>query len=458
MAQLQKAAEAQEKKKQEAAEKRERKSAAPREKKEPVEAKPRSPMMPQMTDHALGRPIMGRAIADKPIEMKELTSDAGLLTVQGDIFKFETKELKGGELLLVTFAITDYTSSVLCKCFMRYRNRFGRKKDDDAPPEPITEEERKAVWDKVNQIKEGMNVKVRGECLYDNFAHELSISVRDVVPMERIEREDTAEEKRIELHMHTNMSTMDALTPAGDLIKRAIKWGHPAVAITDHGVVQSFPAAFNAVKGKDIKLIPGCEGYLIDETEIVQDADNRDFDSPIIVLDFESTGLNTKTCRVIEIGAVKLVEGTIVDSLSILVNPKEPLKPKITEITGITDMMLADKETAETAIPKLMEFIGDCPIAAHNANFDASLLKAELRRLGLSWRAPVLDTLTFARKLYPDMKSHKLGTVCKALGVSLKNAHRAVHDATATALCLAKMYKEAREKGLNTLQDLNDEL
>ena len=458
MAQLQKAAEVQEKKKQEAAEKRERKSAAPREKKEPVEAKPRSPMMPQMTDHALGRPIMGRAIADKPIEMKELTSDAGLVTVQGDIFKLETKELKGGELLLVTFAITDYTSSVLCKCFMRYRNRFGRKKDDDAPPEPITEEERKAVWDKVNQIKEGMNVKVRGECLYDNFAHELSISVRDVVPMERIEREDTAEEKRIELHMHTNMSTMDALTPAGDLIKRAIKWGHPAVAITDHGVVQSFPAAFNAVKGKDIKLIPGCEGYLIDETEIVQDADNRDFDSPIIVLDFESTGLNTKTCRVIEIGAVKLVEGTIVDSLSILVNPKEPLKPKITEITGITDMMLADKETAETAIPKLMEFIGDCPIAAHNANFDASLLKAELRRLGLGWRAPVLDTLTFARKLYPDMKSHKLGTVCKALGVSLKNAHRAVHDATATALCLAKMYKEAREKGLNTLQDLNDEL
>lgn len=458
MAQLQKAAEVQEKKKQEAAEKRERKSTVPREKKEPAEAKPRSPMMPQMTDHALGRPIMGRAIADKPIEMKELTSDAGLVTVQGDIFKLETKELKGGELLLVTFAITDYTSSVLCKCFMRYRNRFGRKKDDDTPPEPITEEERKAVWDKVNQIKEGMNVKVRGECLYDNFAHELSISVRDVVPMERIEREDTAEEKRIELHMHTNMSTMDALTPAGDLIKRAIKWGHPAVAITDHGVVQSFPAAFNAVKGKDIKLIPGCEGYLIDETEIVQDADNRDFDSPIIVLDFESTGLNTKTCRVIEIGAVKLVEGTIVDSLSILVNPKEPLKPKITEITGITDMMLADKETAETAIPKLMEFIGDCPIAAHNANFDASLLKAELRRLGLSWRAPVLDTLTFARKLYPDMKSHKLGTVCKALGVSLKNAHRAVHDATATALCLAKMYKEAREKGLNTLQDLNDEL
>ena len=457
LAQLQQSAPAEKQPRKEPAEKRERKPAEKRDKPE-AEAKPRAPLAPMMTDHALGKPILGRAIAERPVEMKELTSDAGLVTVQGDIFKLETKELKGGELLLLTFAITDYTSSILCKTFLRYRNRFGRKKDDDAPPEPITAEERKAVMDKVEQIKVGMNVKVRGECLYDNFAHELSISVRDVVPMERVEREDTAEEKRVELHMHTNMSTMDALTPAGDLIKRAIKWGHPAVAITDHGVVQSFPAAFNAVKGKDIKLIPGCEGYLIDEAEIVQDPDDRDLDEPIIVLDFESTGLNTNTARVIEIGAVKLVGGTVTDSLSILVNPKQPLKPKITEITGITDMMLADKETAETAIPKLMEFIGDCPIAAHNANYDASLLRAELRRLGRSWQAPVLDTLTFARKLYPEMKSHKLGSVCKHLGVSLKNAHRAVHDATATALCLAKMYKEARERGIHTLRGLNEAL
>lgn len=360
LAQLQQSAPAEKQPRKEPAEKRERKPAEKRDKPE-AEAKPRAPLAPMMTDHALGKPILGRAIAERPVEMKELTSDAGLVTVQGDIFKLETKELKGGELLLLTFAITDYTSSILCKTFLRYRNRFGRKKDDDAPPEPITAEERKAVMDKVEQIKVGMNVKVRGECLYDNFAHELSISVRDVVPMERVEREDTAEEKRVELHMHTNMSTMDALTPAGDLIKRAIKWGHPAVAITDHGVVQSFPAAFNAVKGKDIKLIPGCEGYLIDEAEIVQDPDDRDLDEPIIVLDFESTGLNTNTARVIEIGAVKLVGGTVTDSMSILVNPKQPLKPKITEITGITDMMLADKETAETAIPKLMEFIGDCP-------------------------------------------------------------------------------------------------
>ncbi|MBR4080888.1 MAG: hypothetical protein IKK21_03780, partial [Clostridia bacterium] len=187
-------------------EKRERKPAAPREKKEEQPKPKRAAELPRMTDTAIGKPIMGRGIADRPVEMKELASDSGLVVVQGDIFKLETKELKGGELLLVTFAITDYTSSILCKVFMRFRKGSFGKKNDDAPPAPITEEERKAVMDKVEQIKLGMNVKVRGECLYDSFARELSISVRDMVPMERIEREDTAEEKRIELHMHTSMS------------------------------------------------------------------------------------------------------------------------------------------------------------------------------------------------------------------------------------------------------------
>ncbi|MGN0778757.1 MAG: PolC-type DNA polymerase III [Aristaeellaceae bacterium] len=441
-------------------EKKERKPTAPRPKKEPEKApeKKPEPIFPQMTDTALGKPILGRGIADHPVEMKELASDSGLVVVQGDIFKLETKELKGGEMLLVTFAITDYTSSILCKTFLRFRKGggFGRRKDDEAPLPPITEEERRAVMEKVEQIKLGMNVKVRGECLYDSFARELSISVRDMVPMERIEREDTAEEKRIELHMHTNMSNMDAMTPAGDLIKRAIKWGHPAVAITDHGVVQSFPAAFNAVKKQPIKLIPGCEGYLIDDKDVVKDADDRPLDDTIIVLDFESTGLNTAVDRVIEIGAVKLVGGTVTDSLSLLVNPQRPLSPKITEITGITDMMLADKPTAEQAIPQLMAFMDGHPIAAHNAAFDAALLQAELRRLGITYHAPVLDTLTLARKLYPDMKTHKLGSVCKQLGVSLKNAHRAVHDATATALCLAKMFQQIKEeKGYTKLSDLN---
>ena len=239
---------------------------------------------------AAAKPIIGRSIGDKPVEIRELTGESGLTVIQGEIFKLETKELKGGEMLLVSFAVTDYTSSILCKAFFRYRPRFARK--GEAEETPITDEERQAVNDKVARIKVGMNVKVRGECLYDSYAREISVNVRDMVEAEKEEREDTAPEKRVELHMHTNMSTMDALTPAEDLIARAAKWGHPAVAVTDHGVLQSFPAAFRAAKGK-IKLIPGCEGYLVDEKAVVAGADERPYDGPIVVLDFESTGLNT---------------------------------------------------------------------------------------------------------------------------------------------------------------------
>ncbi len=405
---------------------------------------------------ASGSTILGRAIADRPVEIKELSADAGVVVIQGEIFKVETKELRGGETVLVTFAVTDYTSSVLCKSFLRYRRSFGRRGEESEKEQPpITEEERKAVQDKIGRIRAGMAVRLRGECAYDNFSHELCVTVRDLVEVEKHEREDKAAEKRIELHMHTNMSAMDAMTPVETLIARAAKWGHPAVAVTDHGVLQAFPAAFRAAKKHGVKLLPGCEGYLIDDRETVEHADDRPASDPIVVLDFETTGLNTHTCRVIEIGAVRLRDGTVEDSLSVLVNPHIPLPAKITELTGITDAMLADQESAETAIPRLMAFIGDCAVAAHNSDFDAAVLHAELQRLGLRWEGPVLDTLTMARKLYPDMKSHKLGALCKHLGVSLKNAHRAVHDAAATAQCLARMLGAAGEQGLHTLRDLN---
>ena len=403
---------------------------------------------------AAAKPIIGRSIGDKPVEIRELTGESGLTVIQGEIFKLETKELKGGEMLLVSFAVTDYTSSILCKAFFRYRPRFARK--GEAEETPITDEERQAVNDKVARIKVGMNVKVRGECLYDSYAREISVNVRDMVEAEKEEREDTAPEKRVELHMHTNMSTMDALTPAEDLIARAAKWGHPAVAVTDHGVLQSFPAAFKAAKGK-IKLIPGCEGYLVDDKAIVAGADERPYDGPIVVLDFESTGLNTAKAKIIEVGAVKLVEGTVVETFEQLVDPGEMLPPKITEITGITDANLQGQPTAAEVLPKLLAFIGDAPIAAHNASFDANLMRSELKRLDLNWNGPVLDTLVYARKLYPKLKSYRLAALCKHLGVSLKNAHRAVHDAAATAQCLARMFDETRERypEMTTQRQLN---
>ena len=403
---------------------------------------------------AAAKPIIGRSIGDKPVEIRELTGESGLTVIQGEIFKLETKELKGGEMLLVSFAVTDYTSSILCKAFFRYRPRFARK--GEAEETPITDEERQAVNDRVARIKVGMNVKVRGECLYDSYAREISVNVRDLVETEKEEREDTAPEKRVELHMHTNMSTLDALTPAEDLIARAAKWGHPAVAVTDHGVLQSFPAAFKAAKGK-IKLIPGCEGYLVDDKAIVAGADERPYDGPIVVLDFESTGLNTAKAKIIEVGAVKLVEGTVVETFEQLVDPGEMLPPKITEITGITDANLQGQPTAAEVLPKLLAFIGDAPIAAHNASFDANLMRSELKRLDLNWNGPVLDTLVYARKLYPKLKSYRLAALCKHLGVSLKNAHRAVHDAAATAQCLARMFDETRERypEMTTQRQLN---
>ena len=402
-----------------------------------------------------GKPILGRSISDRPVEIRELTGDTGLTVIQGEIFKLETKELKGGEMLLVSFAVTDYTSSILCKAFFRYRSRFARKSETEETP--ITDEERQAVAEKVNRIAVGMNVKIRGECLYDSYAREISVTVRDLVETEKEERKDLAPEKRVELHMHTNMSTMDALTPAEDLIARAVKWGHPAVAVTDHGVLQSFPAAFNAAKKGGIKLIPGCEGYLIDETAVIAGADGRPYDGPVVVLDFESTGLNTAKARIIEVGAVKLVEGTVTETFQQLVNPGELLSPKITEITGITDANLQGQPSAAEVLPKLLEFIGDAPIAAHNAAFDANLLRSELKRLNLKHDGPVLDTLVYARKLYPKLKSFRLGALCKHLGVSLKNAHRAVHDAAATAQCLARMFADTREKypEVNTDRQLN---
>ena len=396
------------------------------------------------------KPIMGRSIADRPVEIRELTGESGLAVIEGEVFKLEKKELKGGETLLVSFAVTDYTSSILCKAFFHYRSRFAKKGEEEE--NPITDEEKQAVNEKADRIKVGMNVKLRGDCRYDQYIRELSVTVRDLVETAKEEREDTAPEKRVELHMHTNMSTLDAIAPAEDLIARAVKWGHPAVAVTDHGVLQSFPSAFHAAKGK-IKLIPGCEGYLIDEKSVVSGADGRPYDGPIVVLDFESTGLNTAKARIIEVGAVKLTDGTVTETFEQLVDPEEPLPAKITEITGITDANLQGQPKAAEVLPKLLAFIGDAPIAAHNASFDVSLLQNELRRLNLRFSGPVLDTLTYARKLYPKLKSYRLGALCKHLGVSLKNAHRAVHDAAATAQCLNKMFIDTRETHPETRTD-----
>ncbi len=400
-----------------------------------------------------GDVLKGRGIADKPVPICELGDDSGVVVIDGIVTGVnDPKELKGGETVLLSFAVYDDMGTIYCKAFYQYRNR--RAARDETPPPP-TDEERAKVKEQTSKIKNGIRVLVRGECRMDSFLGELCITVRDIQQMPKAERKDTAEEKRIELHMHTTMSTMDATADAGELIAQAAKWGHSAVAITDHGSAQAFPAAFGAAKKNGIKLIPGVEGYLCELTPIVRDADDRPMDGPIVVLDFETTGLSHAMDRIIEVGAVKLEGGQIVDELSLLCNPGVPLRPKITDLTGITDLMLQDKETPAEAVEKLLAFIGDCPVAAHNAAFDIGMLQAECRRMGVTFEAPVLDTLTLSRRLYPTQKSHKLGAVCRLLGVSLKNAHRAVHDAAATAQCLSKMLDALKERGASTLAQID---
>ena len=398
--------------------------------------------------------IRGRAIGDPPVPIKELTDDTGLVVIRGKVLSAEDKEIAGGEMVLLSFLVTDFTSTIRCKTFLRYRPR--RRKDDEEAPPPITEEEREAVQKVVKAIKPGMGIIVRGETQYDNYSHETVVMARDMSSCTLPQRMDTAKEKRIELHAHTQMSNMDAVVSASDLIARAAKWGHEAIAITDHGVVQAFPEAFAAAKKNNIKLLPGVEGYLTDDDQVVSGDSELPLDTPIIVLDFETTGLNTAKDRIIEIGAVKLAHGQVVDSYGVLENPGELLPQKITEITHITDQMLRDAPSAAQVLPELLAFMDGCPIAAHNAKFDCAVLESELKRLGQTYEAPQLDTLTLARKLYPELKSHKLGSVCKRLGVSLKDAHRAVNDAAATAQCLARMMDDARKKGAQTLRDLND--
>ena len=428
--------------------------AAPRPAAPQPAAAPRRQAAPRTSKAESKGPVLkGRAIADKPVDIAELAEDSGIVVIEGIVTGVnDPKELKGGETVLATFAVYDDTSTIYCKAFYQYRMRRAGMGETPTPP---TDEERKRVADQVGQIKNGMRVRLRGDCRMDPFLGELSIGVRDMQQMPKRERLDSAEEKRIELHMHTTMSTMDATAEAGSLIAQAAKWGHPAVAITDHGGAQAFPAAFGAAKKNNIKLIPGVEGYLCDLVPIVRDADDRPLSGPIVVLDFETTGLSHALDRIIEVGAVRLENGQITDELSLLCDPGVPLKPKISEITGITDLMLRGKESPAEGVRKLLDFIGDCPVAAHNAPFDMGMLQAECARMGVSFHAPVLDTLTFSRRLYPNQRSHRLGAVCRLLGVSLKNAHRAVHDAAATAQCLSKMFDAAAEKGAVALKDID---
>lgn len=390
--------------------------------------------------------ILGKPIGDPSVKMCDVGEDAGRVTVTGEVAAFELRDTKNGQTKIVTFSMTDFTGSVNCKVFLG-----GKRSQED--PQSVA----KQVELVTQALQEGKWVTVRGGYRYDDFKREMVLMVQDMVAAEKPVREDTAPEKRVELHMHTQMSTMDACTSATDLIKQAAKWGHKAVAITDHGVLQAFPEAFGAAKKAGIKLIPGCEGYLIeDAASIIENAGEQGFEGPFVVVDVETTGLNSFTDEIIEIGAVRLENGLEVGEFSTLIDPGKELPAKIVEITGITAAMLRGQPKLMDVMADFQKFCEGAVLVAHNASFDMAFFRRAFKQAGMPFDYPILDTLALVRNSYPQFKSHKLGNVCKQLGISLVNAHRAVHDARATGLVLTKTLADlAERKRICKLHQLN---
>ena len=378
--------------------------------------------------------IYGRNISIEAIPIKEINETSGYVAVLGEVFKVDTMETKTGKIIL-TFFITDYTDSITVKCFLK----------------PQEKEE------VLNNIKKGLYCKVRGEAIYDTYAREVVIMGRDILRMKKLERMDGAAEKRVELHCHTTMSAMDGTTPVGKIIERAAKWGHPAIAITDHGVVQAFPDAQIAAKKNKIKVLYGVEGYLVDDgIPLALNEKGQSLDDTYVVFDLETTGFSPKNDKIIEIGAVKVQNGKIIDSFSEFVNPRRPIPYKITELTGISDDMVKYADSIDFVLPKFMEFIGDAAVVAHNASFDCSFIEKNCKDLDLPFNSTILDTVQICRFLYPELKSVKLNIVAKHLGVKLTSHHRAVDDAKATGDIFVECIKKIKEEyEVSSLSDLN---
>lgn len=406
----------------------------------PIEKKPVEKKTYEKRENAYKREpkaenaIYGRNITIEATSINEINERSGYVAVLGDVFKVETMETKTGKIIL-TFYITDYTSSITVKCFLK-----PQEKDEV-----------------LDNVKKGLYCKVRGEAVYDTYQREVVIMGRDILKMKKIEKLDNSEEKRVELHCHTTMSAMDGVTPVSKIIERAARWGHPAIAITDHGGVQAFPDAQIAAKKNKIKVIYGVEGYLVDDgIPLALNEKGQGLEDSYVVFDLETTGFSSKNDKIIEIGAVKIQNGAIVDNFSEFVNPRRPIPYKITELTGINDDMVSDAQSIEDILPRFLEFIGDSIVVAHNAGFDCSFISKNCNDLGLSFEPTIVDTVPLCRFLYPELKSVKLNIVAKHLGVKLESHHRAVDDAKATADILLECFKKIKEElEINTLRELN---
>lgn len=381
--------------------------------------------------------IYGRNCDGEAMPIEEVVDEIGEVVIRGQIVNLQTKEIRA-EKTIIMFSITDFTDTIMVKIFV---------KNEQLP-------------DILDTLKKGGYYKVKGMAVMDKFDHEIAIgSVMGIKPIPDFttKRMDTNLKKRVELHLHTVMSDMDSVVDIKKMINRAKDWGMPAIAITDHGCLQAFPIANHCVEKDDpFKIIYGIEGYFVDDLkDIVINSKNQSFSQSYVVFDLETTGFSPNQNRIIEIGAVKVIDGKITETFSEFVNPDVPIPFHIESLTGINDNMVIHAPKIEELLPKFLAFCEGSCMVAHNADFDMSFIKANSERLGYSCEYTTLDTVAMARVLLPSLSRFKLNTVAKHLGINLENHHRAVDDATATAEIFVKFVKMLREKGINNLDELN---
>lgn len=382
--------------------------------------------------------IFGRDFEDESINIEEIWGEMGEVTIRGKVRALETREIRN-ERTIVSFEITDFTDTIKVKMFVHNEQ----------------------LVELTGDLKVGAFLKLKGVTVNDTFDRELTIgSLVGVmkIPDFTTTRMDNSARKRVELHCHTKMSDMDGVSDVKDIIKRAKKWGHKALAITDHGCVQAFPDANHALDhDDDFKIIYGVEGYLVDDLkEIVTNGKGQTLDGTYVVFDIETTGFSPVTDRIIEIGAVRVENGQITDRFSTFVNPEVPIPFEIEKLTSINDSMVIEARTIEQILPEFLEFVGDAVLVAHNANFDVSFIRENARRQHIPVDFTYVDTVGMARTLLTGQAKYTLDAVAKTLKISLENHHRAVDDAECTAEIFLKFIEMLDKDGVYTLTELNE--
>lgn len=407
-------------------------------------AKPRAPKKEKANtpyDEATKKPVGNyRAIKGTPVPIGTLGLDSGSAVIWGDIFSVDCRDTRDKNHFIMSVSITDYTSSINLKIF------------DELSLKP-----------KLGDLKPGMTVLVQGDISYDKYDRDMVMRPRHINTVKKNVLTDDAPVKRVELHLHTTMSAMDGVSTAEDLVKRAHSWGHPAVAVTDHGVVQAFPEVMNTVEkirkdDPDFKAIYGVEGYFInDMLPAVKGRTDAPINGRYIIFDLETTGLSAATERIIEIGAVKVENGEILESFDLFVDPEKAITPEITRLTSITNEMVAGAPKEAEALEQFFRFCDGCDIlVAHNADFDMGFLRAAIRRCGREEDPVQIDTLVMARAMYPELKKHKLDTIAERLGVTQKHHHRADDDARVLAEIFLKMVQKlVEDAGITKVMDIN---